>query len=134
MIFITNSPEVSKQFANREVRMFVRQILKDLEDPYTLKNFLIEGHNKVYKKYLNELKKSYEVITRDDSDIRFPSYTSVKRCIDDKVFTVGDTVVDKVSNKLYAIKRMYSDATALLHIGLDVQPDGVTWRDLSQIK
>lgn len=136
MILITNDPELSTLFKNKELKRFMKNLLKNLEEPYVLKEFLTLGAKKFYKKQLKQLSLSFIPIVLDETDKLHHTFLEVERCIDGTRFKVGDLVIDLVDPEKRAlpISRLYEDDRGL-HIRLDVDNEGcITWRDLSRIK
>lgn len=133
---IRNNPELSTLFRNEELQLFFQRFLRDLEDPYTLKDFLIDGYEKTWKDQYDQLKKSFIVIKHAEN--KEDGFIEVERCVDGQRFKVGDMVIDLCGNeddRILPIGRLYEDVRGL-HVRLDVKPEPnlvVTWRDLSTI-
>lgn len=139
MEHITNNPELSTAFQNEELQLFFQRFLRELENPYTLKQFLRDGYKKTWTEQLAQLQKSFIVIKKNpkkDGHLD-GGYLEVERCIDGVRFKVGDEVVDLIDPKKrrHPIGRMYEDDRGLL-IRLDITPEPnlvLTWRDLGRI-
>lgn len=134
-----NNPELATAFKNEELQLFFQRFLRDLEDPYTLKEFLIEGYEKTWEKQFKQLKKSFTVIRQAKK--KEDGFLEVERCIDGVRFKVGDVVRDLYAEEngkrsCLPIGRLYEDDRGL-HVRLDVEPEPnltITWRDLSTIE
>lgn len=130
MIIIKNNPILSEAFQKEEVKMFFKNLLEELYDAYTLKEFLTDGFEKTYQNQIKQLSKSFIPIVYDINDVKI--FLQVMRCIDKEMFMINRVVLDKVSNQNFIIGKMYEDNRGL-HIQLKVD-ESITWRDLSQIE
>lgn len=120
-------------FGNEELRVFLKNILKELdENPYELKKLLKHGYEKYHAEIIEELSNDFNPLIKDKKDEN--GFTRVERCIDGVIFEVGDVVRESVSKKKYPIGRMYEDDRGL-HIRLNVDGDNtITWRKLGQLE
>jgi len=139
MEYIRNNPEVSEAFKNEEVQLFFQRFLREMEDPYVLKQFLINGYEKTWKEQFDQIRKSFKVITYAKK--KEDGFLEVERIVDGVRFKVGDKVVDLVAKenskeRILPIGRLYEDDRGL-HVRLDVIPEPnltLTWRDLSTVE
>jgi hypothetical protein len=140
MDYIKNNSELSTLFKNEELQLFFQRFLRELEEPYTLKEFLKDGWEKTYEKQFQQLRKSFTVVEKNpkkDGHLD-GGFLEVERCIDSVRFRVGDVVRDldvypdgKIHT--YPISRLYEDDRGL-HVRFDMGEGSVSWSDLSRIE